>query len=179
MNVEIGPGRHPLEGFVGVDVIGDHDVRADGRALPFGTGSVDMIYASHVIEHVPWFDTDALLGEWRRVLRRGGRLEVWTVDALRVAKELVAVEEGGPSPIRHDGWRRHNPEADPYKWIAGRIFAYGSAPADPNWHRALFTPRSLCEAFERAGFRRVSRIDGRPRGYDHRWINLGVEGEAC
>ena len=175
MRLEIGPGAYPLEGFVAVDVAPRDgvDCLGDARSLPVRSGSCSLLYASHVIEHVPWFDTAKLLAEWRRVLRPGGVLEVWTVDALKVARELVAVEGGGPSPTRHDGWHRHNPEGNPYKWIAGRIFAYGDSPGDPNWHRALFTPKSLGSALVEAGFRAVERLT-KPRGYDHQWINLGM-----
>lgn len=177
--LEIGPGSYPLAGFIAVDVVPRPGVAclADARALPFAAGSFELIYTSHVIEHVAWFDTHVMLGECRRVLRRGGAIEVWTVDALKIAQELVNLEAGGPSPIRRDGWRRFNPEGDPYKWIAGRTYAYGSSAGDPNWHKALFTARSLAAALVRAGFRRVRRLV-KPRGYDHRWINMGM-GATC
>lgn len=46
----------------------------DGRRLPFGDGSVDFVYASHVVEHVP--DPRSFLGELQRVSRRYVYLEV-------------------------------------------------------------------------------------------------------
>ena len=177
--LEIGPGPHALPGFLSVDVVGrlGVDCLADARALPFASNTFDLLYASHVIEHVPWWQADEALKEWRRVLAPGGRLEVWTVDAAKIAEELLIVDRGGPSPIRHDGWQRHNPDADPYRWINGRIFAYGSDASDPNWHKSLWTLRSLRYAFTRAGFRNVHPLlPERPRGYDHRWINMGVTG---
>ncbi len=177
--LEIGPGSHPLAAFLSVDVVRRLGVRclAEATALPFESGSFDLLYASHIIEHVPWWLTDGALVEWRRVLATGGSAEVWTVDAAKIARELLALDKGGPSPIRRDGWRRNNQEANPYHWINGRIFAYGSSPSDPNWHKSLWTLRSLMAAFVRAGFRRVRPLlPKRPRGYDHRWINMGVTG---
>ena len=42
----------------------------DGLRLPFSDGSVDSIFASHVLEHVP--NPRLALGDWFRVLRTGG-----------------------------------------------------------------------------------------------------------
>lgn len=179
MNLEIGPGPHPQPGFLAVDVIPRPgvDCLGEATALPFASGSFKLLYASHIIEHVPWWQTDDALAEWRRVLIPGGTAEVWTVDAAKIARALLEVDAGGPTPIRHDGWRRHNPGSDPYRWINGRVFAYGSTPGDPNWHKSLWTVKSLTAAFIRAGFHRVRPLlPTRPRGYDHRWINMGVTG---
>jgi SAM-dependent methyltransferase len=47
---------------------------ADDGSLPLEHGSVDLVWCSEVLEHVA--DGAELLGEARRVLRRGGRLLV-------------------------------------------------------------------------------------------------------
>jgi SAM-dependent methyltransferase len=52
-----------------------HRLGADG-AIPLEDGSVDLVWCSEVLEHVP--DTAGLLSEARRVLRTGGRLLVTT-----------------------------------------------------------------------------------------------------
>lgn len=43
----------------------------DARALPFATGSVDLITCSQVLHHLDDDDAQALLGELTRVARRG------------------------------------------------------------------------------------------------------------
>lgn len=48
------------------------DVAADASALPFGTGSLDYVFSSHMLEHCP--NTLKVLQEWLRVLRPGGRV---------------------------------------------------------------------------------------------------------
>lgn len=47
-------------------------VKADGEALPFPTGSFDMVLCEHVFEHLE--RPSAVLAECSRVLRPGGRL---------------------------------------------------------------------------------------------------------
>jgi len=48
---------------------------------------------------------------------------------------------------------------------------------DPNWHRALFSPRYLQTTLQQAGLIDVVPMDrSEVRGYDHGWINLGMKG---
>lgn len=182
--LEIGPGRHRLEGFETLDVVpGRHvDHVADARKTGLHSGSFDLVYASHVIEHVPWYETEALLAEWVRILRPGGGLEVWTVDAAKIARALVRYEDTGEwtGPTLGPGsWKHEWIQADPYRFCTGRIFCYSKSGKadDPFWHRASFTPGSLARAFSRAGL-----VDVRPlradevRGKDHKWINMGLTG---
>jgi len=49
-------------------------VQGAGQVLPFATGAFDMVYAAHVLHHVP--DPVVLLSEARRCLRPGGVLFV-------------------------------------------------------------------------------------------------------
>jgi SAM-dependent methyltransferase len=48
--------------------------RFDGRTLPFGDGEFDLVFASHVIEHVP--EPRVMLSEMRRVAGKWLYLEV-------------------------------------------------------------------------------------------------------
>ena len=142
-------------------------------------GSFGLVYASHVIEHLPWYETVDVLKEWRRVLAPGGALEVWTVDAVKVAHQLLEYEETGAWEKR-DGWKKHGVDRNPFLWCNGRIFAYAKDDCDDSvfWHRALFTPRHLVQCFVAAGFNSVTFQDRKEvRGKDHGFVNLGVRGE--
>jgi len=46
----------------------------------FGENSIEALYASHVLEHVPYTDLEATLTEWHRVLMPGGKLIVAVPD---------------------------------------------------------------------------------------------------
>jgi SAM-dependent methyltransferase len=175
--LHIGPGRDKLPGFETLDILPGCDHQADAsKWLPFKDRTFNLIYASHIIEHIPWYDTVQTLQEWLRILRPGGKLEVWTVDMLRVAHHLIAYEQTG-TRIHPDGWKRYNPNRNPYLWCAGRTFAYSKSGKvdDPNWHKAMFTWGHLLECFQAAGFTQISRLS-KPRGKDHGFINLGIVG---
>jgi hypothetical protein len=114
-----------------------------------------------------------------RVLVPGGQLEVWTPNALKIAKAFVQAEETGSEEFHQDGWWRFNSERDPCRWMSGRTFSYGdgSGRSHPNWHRSLFSPRYLIRLFKKAGLVEAHEMDrSEVRGYDHGWINLGVRG---
>lgn len=67
------------------------DHRVDLQALPFADASYDVVYASHVLEHVP--DDRRAIAEIRRVLRPGG-LAVLPVPV----DNPVTVEYPQPNP---------------------------------------------------------------------------------
>lgn len=47
---------------------------ADARHLPFPDGAFDVLYNSYMLDLIPLADFPRILGEFRRVLRDGGRL---------------------------------------------------------------------------------------------------------
>ncbi len=181
--LELGPGDHPIPGFETLNIVGGRwvDYVADAaKRLPFSNGTFDLVYASHILEHIPWYQTDTVLKEWTRTLKSGGTLEVWVPDGLKICRALVDFEDKGDNYIDEDGWYRFNPEKEPCKWASGRIYTYGDGNGDvtsPNWHRALFTSRYLITLFESAGLQDVRQMNNtQVRGHDHGWINLGIQG---
>lgn len=95
IRLNLGAGTTAIPGFIPVDAKFGHDV----RRLPYPADSVDEIYASHVLEHVPLADVLPTLREWVRVLRPQGRLRVsvpnfrYIVDAYQRQDENVPVAE--------------------------------------------------------------------------------------
>ncbi|HEV8441089.1 MAG TPA: methyltransferase domain-containing protein, partial [Methylomirabilota bacterium] len=83
--LEIGPGRKRNPGFETLNIVGGYHVNyvLDARSkLPFKDETFELLYASHILEHIPWYQTDATLKEWTRVLRPGGKLQIWVPDGL-------------------------------------------------------------------------------------------------
>lgn len=172
MKLEIGPGKRRLgEDWVGVDV-------KDGPAvdvlcvwgeeqLPFPDNSCSVIYASHVIEHVWWYNVPFALSEAHRCLVPGGKIEIWTVDFARIVEGYLAGYCG-------DSWRKFNPSGDYMTWVNGRIFTYGPEPH--NIHKSCFDKEYLSNLLFNANFKSAYELKT-PRGEDHGAINLGVGGE--
>lgn len=79
MRVNVGCGSFYAPDWVNVDLVHNThagvvpDVLGSLAALPVAAGSVDMLYAGHVLEHVPLDRMDATLAEVARVLAPAGR----------------------------------------------------------------------------------------------------------
>ena len=176
--LEIGCGSSRLPEFETLDIVGGPNmdyVYDAAKPLPFKDNTFDLIYASHVLEHIPWYKTEEVLREWVRILKPGGQLEVWAPDGLKACQVLLEAEAGSMRTIP-DEWDVLNPRRDPFLWVNGRLI-YGARLNYPSWHRAILTPRYLKELFERVGLKDIREMDrSEVRGYDHGWINLGVKG---
>lgn len=182
--LEVGPGllRIPA-GFETCNLVdsGNADYIVDFLNNEiFNDNEFDLIYASHIVEHIPWYQTERLFSEFYRILKPGGVLEVWVPDGLKICKAFVDAELLGSNDFKNDGWYRFNDKKDPCLWASGRLFTYGDGAGTtdhPNWHRAIFSERFLKEMFSIAGFIHIERMQsGEVRGTDHGWINLGIKG---
>jgi len=177
--LEIGPGSERLPGFETLNAVRTPvtDYVGDARRPPFKDGTFDEVYSSHCIEHVEWYEVEATIAEWARILKPGGTLEVHTVDGFKMMKALVELEETGVSPIRAGKWRQDLHQGDPYKWAAGRILCYAKkGDGGLNCHRAIITPNYLRRCFEQAGLADIEPV-ALPRGTKkHASINLGLKG---
>lgn len=181
--LEIGPGLKPIDGFEALNIVwtpGVDYVHSATRDLPFADNSFDMVYASHILEHIAWYQVPATLAEWYRIVKPGGTIELWVPNGLEIARAFVRAEDGEPNAIDRDGWYRFNPDRDPAAWAAGRLFSYGDGEGTRghfNWHLALFSERYLANLLVDAGFAATRRMDrSEVRGYDHGWINMGIVG---
>lgn len=100
MRLNLGCGKRVFKGdWINVDIFdaasaeGIEYVKADiSQRLPFDDGVADEVFSCHVIEHLwPW-DVDAILKEWLRVLKPGGKFVVECPNLLGAAMILSAAE---------------------------------------------------------------------------------------
>ncbi len=77
MNIDIGCGSHKTPGFVGIDreAYDGVDIVHDlNYGLPIHDNSVDLVLASHILEHLP--DTVEIMREIWRVCKHGSQVAI-------------------------------------------------------------------------------------------------------
>jgi predicted SAM-dependent methyltransferase len=98
LNINVGCGEYKIADFVSVDFYSAHyyegvkfngvhyDMRNDN--LPFTDESVNVIYCSHVIEHIESLHVEHFISESYRVLKNNGILRVVCPDSLFLYEQL-------------------------------------------------------------------------------------------
>ncbi|MDR2559633.1 MAG: methyltransferase domain-containing protein [Oscillospiraceae bacterium] len=151
MKLHIGCGEKFLLGFKHMDIIEHPHIDYAGNAgdLSFlKAGSVDEIYACHVLEHFNRNETNDVLSEWSRVLRSGGTLRISVPDFGAIAAEYAA-----------------NNDLDS---VLGLL--YGGQNYKYNFHYQAYDFNRLESLLEKAGFTNVCRYNWQeflPADYDN------------
>ena len=93
LKLELGGGDNPSKTklWVNVDIrpLPEVDVVCDVTKLPYKDDEVDEIFAAHLIEHFGRFEFDAVLDEWVRVLKHGGKMELHCPDMEELCKQYT------------------------------------------------------------------------------------------
>lgn len=149
LKLNLGCGDKILAGYVNVDVVEARagmrpDVVCDLHDLaPFADASADEILSVHVVEHFWRWEIAAVLREWVRVLKPGGRMIVECPNLLSACRTFL----DNPAESAHEDERGQRT-----MWVF-----YG----DPKWkdplmiHRWGYTPESLRELLAEAGLEDV------------------------
>jgi predicted SAM-dependent methyltransferase len=141
--IHLGCGRINAPGFINVDAVPlphIHYVREVDDLSVFPKEYADLIYASHVLEHISHRKVAKVLKEWRRVLKRGGILRIGVPDFDRII-ELYSAEGRDVSVIM------------------GALM--GGQDYDYNFHKTIFNRKYLTRLFKSVGFRKVRKWDPR------------------
>lgn len=132
--VNLGCGRRFHPGWRNFDIAPCHDSveRFDVRKrLPFGDASVDFVYHSHLLEHLPLDDAHAFLLECHRILKPGGAIRVAVPDLEGICRryllEFDAAAHGDPDAEIRKEWMalemldqaaRHSSGGEMLRWWA-------------------------------------------------------------
>ena len=173
--LDIGCGDKRLEPLNGVewdtlqqekhiDLYLDGDIihNLEDLPLPIGSEIYDIIYMSHVLEHVAWYKGIDVLKDVYRILKKGGVLEIIVPD---IDKLIKAMQD----EVIPDKWRRWNKDSYYMNWFNGRLFNY-----EGNWHKAAYNKKHLMYCLKKAGFKNIDDMDY-CRGYDHGYISLKMK----
>jgi len=137
--IEIGGHEKPREGYIQVDAFGQPEIRADIRALPF-RHSVDSVFMSHVLEHLPEADIVMALKSCRNALRPGGRFEAYAPDFPWLLHKFLRASPG-------------------QRWAFYTPLIFGQE-GEGQHHRTGFSVQRLSDCLVAAGFRiiKVRRV---------------------
>ena len=110
--------------------------------------SMDAVYSAHNLEHVYTHEVDHVLNEFRRVLNKNGICVVSVPDLSQVAKLIIQEKLDEPA---------YNSPAGPITPLDMLYGLINSLKAGHHYmaHKTGFTPKSLGNAFLRAGFSRI------------------------
>lgn len=151
--IKVNAGCHSVQfhhGWINTDILDLSDwSRANGyrftrhdltRGLWFDDGVVDIIYASHVLEHFPHAQGLAVLKEFHRVLKPGGICRIIVPDAAKLTKMAIDGTLGQFDEV--------SPTAAAHSSQAGKLYEL-LAGGD---HRAFYDETALGQAMIAAGF---------------------------
>lgn len=126
---DLACGQNKQEGFIGVDIAGDCDIKFDLTKFPWKfakDNSVDELFVSHYIEHTP--DLIKFMDECHRILKPGGKLSIVApyYSSMRCWQDpthLRAISEA-TFLYFNKGWRDQN-RLDHYPIKSNFDFSYG------------------------------------------------------
>lgn len=149
--LHVGCGPFHMDDWLNTELLGYHS-KADfpqdiTRPLPFPDNSLDAIYASEVIEHIPRDAAQRFLAESARVLRRGGVLRLTTPDVVEVCRLFLAQNESADLDQFANVWL--DGEFSREIWVNAQFNKYG--------HQHLWSFEELSAAMKQAGFDNATR----------------------
>lgn len=127
IKLDLGAGEIVPEGFT---PLGRGHNGSEIYPLPYADNSVDVIRASHVLEHFPHRQVDDVLKEWIRALKPGGILRIAVPDFEKVARGYL---EGKGANL-------------PAEWLV-----MGAQSDENDFHKALFDREHLRQHLAMAG----------------------------
>jgi SAM-dependent methyltransferase len=135
--------------FVNLDSreISNIDIMSSANFLPFSDESFDLVYASHILEHIQIKDTQNVVTEWVRVLKPGGTIRI-SVPSLEALIEIYQ-------------------KSNKIENIQGPLF--GGQTYVENFHFRSFDKASLTKILELAGCEAVHPWDFRRTIHSEYW----------
>lgn len=133
LRLNIGGGSTTIPGYVNWDVKQGnlaHDIKHPD-------GSVDAIYASHVLEHYPYRKVDGVLAHWAQKLRPGGTIHIAVPDADYI--DAARRQTEGTGGIY-------------------QAYAFGGGIDEHDHHGCLFDYKMLTVLLQKHGFEAVERF---------------------
>lgn len=90
-NVQLGCGKHIIDGYINIDILDTADIKWDVRkSLPFESNSIDKIFSEHFFEHIDYpVSANNLLDESYRVLKKNGEFIIGIPDCSLPISDII------------------------------------------------------------------------------------------
>jgi hypothetical protein len=148
MKLHLGCGNKHIDGFINIDArkTDEADEIDDVKILKkYETDSVELIYASHILEHITRIEYTGVLSRWYNILSPDGILRIAVPDIEQVFK--------------------HYEQYKDLRILRG--FLWGGQTYGFNYHYCGWDFATLKEDLEKIGFKNVKRYDWRTTEHSH------------
>jgi predicted SAM-dependent methyltransferase len=146
--LHLGCGPVHLDGYTNIDIryLPGVDVVDNIMFLrKFKENSVDLIYASHVLEHFSRWDYKRVLKRWFELLNKDGILRIAVPDFEAVVKYYTQTKD--------------------LNKVMGIL--YGGQDYDENYHMCCWDFDSLSKDLKEIGFKNIYKYDWRNTDHSH------------
>ena len=139
LRLHLGCGDKKIESWINIDSrkLSGVDLVQDLENLKkFKDNSVEVIYASHLLEHFSHKKTNKILQEWARVLKKGGKIFLAVPDFNKLLLKFLILRDT--------------------KVIKDPLLGAQDYPS--NFHQAIFNFKSLKRELKTAGLSKIKKI---------------------
>lgn len=172
VKLEFGSGsKRGTSGWTTIDLAPDADIEWDIlNSLPLSNDSVDIIYSSHLLEHLSYKEIIAVLHDWFRVLKPEGKLMVCVPDASHYISAYYNSDT--IKPFVPNFYKPAFNYQTPIDYLNYMAYMDGE-------HKHLFDEKNLHTILESVGFMNVRNRPFNPNldSEGHDWESIYAEAE--
>lgn len=161
------------------------------KGVPYDDATFDVVYHSHVLEHIPREYTAGFMAECHRVLKPGGLLRVVVPDLEQLAQRYLtalAGQENAQTLALHseateeifDQMVRHRPKHRDQQPLVNRLvegLLVGDNDKSGTMHRWMYDRLSLSQLMQQAGFEEIRKYTAVTSGIEG-WRGFLLDAEA-
>ena len=154
IKIHLGCGKIFIPSFIHIDINKfkhvDYVSSADNLRM-FKNNSVDLIYACHLMEYYSRDETPKLLKEWRRVLKKNGKLRIAVPNfenIIKVYKKYKNIDSRGILGPIYGRWK-----------VKGKISEV--------FHKTAYDFKSIKKILLSNGFNNIRKYDSQKTDHSH------------
>jgi predicted SAM-dependent methyltransferase len=131
------------------------------RPWKYNDETVDIIYASHLFEHLSLKSADLFLREGFRCLKRGGAIRIVVPDLYKICKRYIAdYESGKENPSEYILWAINMHREGQYGSNLGLMKkAILEWQGYPHQHKYMYDEKSLTKKIGNYGFENILSLE--------------------